>query len=181
MGNMIHLIATLLLLGIMFIALSADSRYPISSLSLSLNLDRTISLIKGTLSKVEEQETEDLEEAQELAADAEQELRDAISLLEDVEIPNWLWLPEQGALYWHGPILDKATAQPVEAALFVNGHLAVDQVAEVAMLMWATEDNPIYVRVEAPGSGYKPWELRFKFNLRGLEVMEGPIWLAKEG
>lgn len=141
-------------------------------------IEWAISSIKDALSSVEEIQTvEELEEAQDLAADAEQDLRDAISILEDIEITNWLWLPEQGALYWHGPILDKETEQPVEANVFANGHLVANQVTEVAVLMWETEHNPIYVRVVA--EGYNPWELRFRFHLQGLKVMEGPVWLVK--
>jgi len=131
------------------------------------------------LDAVEEiQVVETLEEARELAAKAEEDLREAISILEGLEIPNWLWLPQQGALYWHGPILDKETEQPVQAKVYINGHL-IAQAQEVQLLMWATEESPVWVEVRA--EGYKPWGLRFRFHLRGLEVMRGPIWLVKEG
>ena len=67
--------------------------------SIMEQVDRALDSIEDALSSVEEIETaEDLEEAQDLAADAEQDLRDAIDILEDIEIPNYLWLPEQGAL-----------------------------------------------------------------------------------
>jgi len=142
-------------------------------------ISRAISSLEDALWAVEEiQVAEDLEEAQELAAQAEEDLRDAISILEGIEIPNWLWLPQQGALYWHGPILDKETEEPVEAKVFINGRL-VAQAQEVQLLMWATEEDPVWVEVRA--EGYKPWGLRFRFHLRGLEVIQGPIWLVKEG
>ena len=140
-----------------------------------------ISSVEEALGEVEEiQLTETLEEARELAIDAEEDLRKAISILEDIEIPNYLWLPQQGALYFHGPILDKETEQPIQAAIHINGHL-IARTQEVQLLMWATEENPVWVEVRA--EGYKPWGLRFRFHLRGLEVMEGPVRLvkAKEG
>ncbi|MFQ6033534.1 MAG: hypothetical protein ACE5KR_01600 [Candidatus Bipolaricaulia bacterium] len=146
-------------------------------------IDRALDSVEEALRAVEEiQAAEDLEEAQELAADAEDDLKDAIDELEDIqerEAHNWLWLAEQGALYWHGPILDKETEQPVEAEVFVNSYLVADQATEVQFLMWATKDNPICVRVEA--QGYQPWELRFRFHLQGLKVMGGPVWLVPEG
>ena len=144
-----------------------------------LEIEKAISSLEDALWAVEEiQVVETLEEAQELAAQAEEDLRDAISILEGIEIPNWLWLSEQGALYWHGPILDKETEEPVEAKVFINGRL-VAQAQEVQLLMWATEESPVWVEVRA--EGYQPWGLRFRFHLRGLEVMRGPIWLVKEG
>ena len=150
----------------------------LSHLDPQRDLDRAIDRVESALVAVEEIQTaEDLEEAQDLADDAEQELRDAISILEDVEIPNWLWLPKQGALYWHGPILDKNTEQPVEAKVFVNGRLVADQATEVQFLMWATEKEPVWVEVRA--EGYKPWELRFRFHFQGLRQMEGPVWLVR--
>jgi len=163
-----------------FLALSSGLASPSPrSGALRRDLDRAISRIEDALDAVEEIQTvEDLEEAQDLADDAESDLRDAISILEDIEIPNYLWLPKQGALYWHGPILDKNTEQPVEAKVFVNGRLVADQATEVQFLMWATEEEPIYVRVEAPG--YKPWELRFRFHFQGLRQMEGPVWLVRQ-
>ena len=142
-------------------------------------IDRALGSIEDALRSIGEiQTTEDLEEAQELADGAVGDLRDAIDILEDIEIPNWLYLREQGALYWHGPILDQQTEQPVTADIFVNGRF-IAQASEVRFLMWATEEEPIYVRVEA--QGYRPWGLRFRFHLRGLEVIQGPIWLVKEG
>jgi len=160
-------------------ALAASSQLYRHS-SIMEQVDRALDSIEDALSSVEEIQTaEDLEEAQDLAADAEQDIRDAIFILENIEIPNWLWLLEQGALYWHGPILDKETEQPVEANVFANGHLVANQAAEVQFLMWETEHNPIYVRVIA--EGYNPWELRFRFHLQGLKVIEGPVWLVPEG
>jgi hypothetical protein len=142
-------------------------------------LDRAISAVEEALSSVQAiQATEDFQEAQDLAEDAEQDLREAISILEEIEIPNWLYLPEQGALYWHGPILDQETNQPVTADIFVNGHW-VARAQEVQFLMWQTEEEPVWVRVEA--TGYKPWELRFRFRLHKLEVIEGPVWLVRQG
>jgi hypothetical protein len=159
----------LLVLGLACIAASNPQR----------QLDRAISKIEEALEAVQEiQSTEDLQEAQDLAEDAEQDLREAISILEDVEIPNWLYLPEQGALYWHGSILDQETNQPVTADIFVNGHW-VARAQEVQFLMWQTEEEPVWVRVEA--TGYKPWELRFRFKLHRLEVIEGPVWLVRQG
>ena len=145
--------------------------------SIMEQVDRALDSIEDALSSVEEIQTaEDLEEAQDLAADAEQDIRDAIFILENIEIPNWLWLLEQGALYWHGPILDKETEEPVEAKVFINGRF-VAQAQEVQLLMWATEEAPVWVEVRA--EGYKPWGLRWRFHLQGLKVMEGPVWLVK--
>ena len=142
-------------------------------------ITRAISSIEEALDAVEEiQVAEDLEEARELAIKAEEDLRKAVSILEGIEIPNWLWLPQQGALYWHGPILDKETEEPVEAKVFINGRF-VDQAKEIQLLMWATEESPVWVEVRA--EGYQPWGLRWRFHLRGLEVIQGPIWLVKEG
>jgi len=143
------------------------------------DLDRAIDRVESALGAVEEIQTaEDLEEAQELAGDAEQDLRDAISILEDIEIPNWLYLPKQGALYWHGPILDQATEEPVEATVLVNGHVIANRATEVQFLMWAAEEEPVWVEVRA--EGYKPWELRFRFHFQGLRQMEGPVWLQPQ-
>jgi hypothetical protein len=159
----------LLALGLACIAASSPQR----------QLDQAISKIEEALEAIQEiQSTEDLQEAQDLAEDAEQDLREAISILEDIEIPNWLYLPEQGALYWHGPILDQQTNQPVTADIFVNGRW-VARAQEVQLLMWATEEEPVWVEIRA--QGYKPWELRFRFRLHKLEVIEGPVWLVRQG
>jgi hypothetical protein len=143
------------------------------------DLARALNRLKEALATVEEiQSIEDLQEAQDLAEDAEQDLREAISILEDFEIPNWLYLPEQGALYWHGPILDQETKQPVTADIFANGHW-VARAQEVQLLMWATEEEPVWVEIRA--EGYKLWEVRFRFRLHKLEVIEGPVWLVRQG
>jgi hypothetical protein len=158
---------------------SASARGSLSREGQNRLIDRAISAIEEALEAIQEiQTTEDLEEAQDLAEDAEQDLREAISILKDIEIPNWLYLPEQGALYWHGPILDQQTKQPVTADIFVNGRW-VARAQEVQFLMWATEEEPVWVEVRA--EGYKPWELRFRFRLRKLEVIEGPVWLVRQG
>jgi hypothetical protein len=93
-------------------------------------------------------------------------------------LSNSFWLGDQGALYWHGPILDKETKEPVEAFIFVNGKLIASKVTEVELLMWETEDDPVTVRIKA--EGYKPWGMKFRFKLKGLEVLKGPVWLEKE-
>jgi len=171
-------VLTVLLLGLLILS-SPGLGLSHRDQDLWRSIDRAISRIEDALDAVEEIQTaEDLEEAQDLADDAEGDLRDAISILEDVEIPNWLYLPEQGALYWHGPILDKNTEQPVEAKVLVNGRLVADQATEVQFLMWATEEEPVWVRIVA--KGYNPWELRFKFHLEGLKTLEGPVWLQPQ-
>ena len=175
-------IFSLILLMVLWLVPARPSLSPLSAAiakGTMMEIEKAISSIEAALDAIEEiQVAETLEEAQELAAQAEQDLREAIDELEDIEIPNWLWLSEQGALYWHGPILDKETEQPVQAKVYINGHL-IAQAQEVQLLMWATEESPFWVEVRA--EGYKPWGLRFRFHLRGLEVMRGPIWLVKEG
>lgn len=143
---------------------------------LQCDLGRAISRIEEALDAVEEiQSAEDLKEAHDLAAEAEQDLRDAISILEEIEIPNWLYLPEQGALWWSGPILDQKTKEPVTASIFVNGRF-IAEAQEVQLLMWETEE-PVWVEVRA--EGYEPWGIRFRFHLKGLEKLEGPVWLVR--
>jgi len=92
--------------------------------------------------------------------------------------PTGCGSPNKGPYIGTVPILDKETEEPVEAKVFINGHL-IAQAQEVQLLMWATEEDPVWVEVRA--EGYKPWGLRFRFHLRGLEVIQGPIWLVKEG
>jgi hypothetical protein len=102
---------------------------------------------------------------------------------------NWIWQPgpqdlewaegvEGGALYVQGPIVDEATGEPITGRVFINGEF-VAETGEVAVLMWATAERPVFLRVEAVG--YYPWELRFRFEHKGLGEMKGPIRLKPKG
>ena len=145
-------------------------------------ISRTISSLEDALWAVEEiQAAETLEEAQDLAAQAEQDLRDALSELRDLELPNFWWtLGEgQGALYLAGKIVDERTGEPVPADVYANGILLAREVTEVGLLMWQTEHDPVYLTVKA--SGYHRWELRFRFHLSGLEIWRGDIRLKRDG
>lgn len=182
MARLIWLLLILVVILTHVIFLSLDSSRT-SSATLSRSpaerIEQALVSVEEALDAVEEIQTaEDLEDAQDLAAEAEQDLRGAISILEDIEIQNWVYLPKQGALYWHGPILDRATEEPVQAFIYINGHF-IAQAQEVQLLMWATEEEPVWVEVRA--EGYKPWGLRFRARPRGLEVIEGPVWLVREG
>jgi len=149
-------------------------------LAASSPLHQALDGIEEALDSIEEiQWAQTLEEAHSLAWDAQQLLEDATRELEEaIKLSNSFWLGDQGALYWHGPILDKQTKEPVEAFIFVNGKLIASKVTEVELLMWETEDDPVTVRIKA--EGYKPWGMKFRFKLKGLEVLKGPVWLEKE-
>jgi hypothetical protein len=149
-------------------------------LAASSPLHQALDGIEEALDSIEEiQWAQTLEEAHSLAWDAQQLLEDATRELEEaIKLSNSFWLGDQGALYWHGPILDKETKEPVEAFVFINGRLVTSGVTKVEVLMWNTQESPITVHIRA--EGYKPWELVFRFRLKGLEVLKGPVWLEKE-
>jgi|GEM_PF-2128331 len=101
------------------------------------------------------------------------------------EAHNWIWRPtpkdlkwaegiEGGAIHVRGPIVDAETGEGLTGWILINGE-PVAEAAEVSVLMWATEEKPVLLRVEV--EGYPPWELRFRFRREGLGTMEGPIRL----
>jgi hypothetical protein len=103
---------------------------------------------------------------------------------------SWIWSPtledlewaktiEGGALHVRGPIVDEATGEPLIGKVYINGELVAEGVSEVDVLMWATAERPVFLRVEA--SGYHPWELRFRFRHEGLGELKGPIRLKPKG
>jgi len=106
------------------------------------------------------------------------------------EAHNWIWRPtpkdlkwaegiEGGAIHVRGPIVDAETGEGLTGWILINGK-PVAEAVEVDVLMWATEEKPVLLRVEV--EGYHPWELRFRFRREGLGTMEGPIRLKlKEG
>jgi hypothetical protein len=98
---------------------------------------------------------------------------------------NWIWRPtledlewaktiEGGALHLRGPIVDEATGEPITGRVYINREF-VAEAQVVAVLMWATVERPVFLRVEAVG--YHPWELRFRFRQEGLGELKGPIRL----
>jgi hypothetical protein len=87
---------------------------------------------------------------------------------------------EGGALHVRGPIVDAETGESVTARVFINGE-PVAEATEISVLMWGTEERPVFLRVEAEGC--HPWEFRFRFHKEGLGEMEGPVQLkpAEQG
>ena len=96
---------------------------------------------------------------------------------------NWIFHPTEGELLAHpeallfvAPIVDDATEEPLAADVYVNGE-PVMRTDTVALLMWETETQPVFLDVVK--EGYHPWEMRFRFRLRGEETrwLEGEIRL----
>ena len=97
---------------------------------------------------------------------------------------NWIWEPSEadvanhrddGAMLFIGPIVGKHTGDRLEADVYVNKR-PMARADRVAVLMWRTRANPVFIDVVK--SGYERWGFRYRFQLDELRRVEGPVELS---
>ena len=112
--------------------------------------------------------------------------REAIRQDERDVSANWIWQPSEAevanhrddsAMLFIGPIVGKQTGNRLEADVYVNKR-PVARADRVAVLMWQTRQDPVFIDVVK--SGYERWGFRYRFQLDELRRVEGPVELSPE-